>query len=103
MDRTEIFKQELSGHELPDRLTDRQSQCDSDSVLLITKQYQQHGRSGELTDFERGLAIGCHISKKSVWETATLLKLPKSAAGDAIGEWKREGTTTTNQDWIGRV
>jgi transposase len=53
------------------------------------------GRSGELSDFERGLVIGCHISKKSVWDIATVLKLPNSIAGDVIVKWKREGTTTT--------
>jgi transposase len=53
------------------------------------------GRSGELSDFECGLVIGCHISKKSVRDIATLLKLPKSAVGDVIVKWKREGTTTT--------
>jgi transposase len=51
-------------------------------------------RSGEFSDFERGLAIGCHISKKSVRDIATLLKLPKSTAGDMIVKWKRKGTTT---------
>jgi hypothetical protein len=52
-------------------------------------------RSVELTDFKCGLDIGCHISKKSVRDTATLLKLPKSMAGDVIVKWKCEGTTTT--------
>jgi transposase len=52
------------------------------------------GRSGELSDFERGLVIGCHISKKSVRGITTLLKLPKSMAGDVIVKWKPEGTTT---------
>jgi transposase len=52
-------------------------------------------RSGELTDFECGLVIGCHFSKKSVRDIATLLKLPKSTAGDVIVKRKREGTTTT--------
>jgi hypothetical protein len=42
------------------------------------------GRPGELSDFKRGLIIGCHISKKSVRDIATLLKLPKSAVGDVI-------------------
>jgi hypothetical protein len=36
------------------------------------------GRSGELSNFERGLVIGCHIRKKSVRDIATLLKLPSS-------------------------
>jgi hypothetical protein len=53
------------------------------------------GRSGELSDFERGLVIGCYISKKSVRDIATLLKLPKLAVGDVIVKWKHEGTTTT--------
>jgi transposase len=53
------------------------------------------GRSGELSDSERGLVIGCHIGKKSVRGIATLLKLPKSLVGDVIVKWKREGTTTT--------
>jgi transposase len=52
------------------------------------------GRSWELSDFERGLVIGCQISKKSVRDIATLLKLPKSMVGDMIVKWKREGTTT---------
>jgi transposase len=53
------------------------------------------GRSGELSDFECGLVIGCHISKKSFRDTATLLKFPKSTVGDVIVKWKRKGTTTT--------
>jgi hypothetical protein len=53
------------------------------------------GISGELSDFECGLVIGCHISKKSVRHTATLLMLPKLAVGDMILKWKHEGTTTT--------
>jgi hypothetical protein len=47
-------------------------------------------RSGELNDFECGMVIGCHISKKSVRDTATLLKLPKSTAGDVSVKWKCE-------------
>jgi transposase len=52
------------------------------------------GRSGELSDFERGLVIGCHI-KKSVRDIVILLMLHKSAVGDVIVKWKREGTITT--------
>jgi transposase len=52
------------------------------------------GRSGELSVFECGLVIGCHISNKSIRDTATLLRLPKSTAGDATMKWKREGTAT---------
>jgi hypothetical protein len=53
------------------------------------------GRSGEHSDFERRLVIGCHISKKSARDIATLLKLPKSMVGDVIVMWKSEDTTTT--------
>jgi hypothetical protein len=53
------------------------------------------GRSGKLSDFEHGLVTGCHISKEFVMDIETLLKLPKSAVGDVIVKWKREGTTTT--------
>jgi transposase len=63
-------------------------------VLFITKQYQQHGRLGELSDFKCGLLIGSHISNKSVRDIETLLKLPKSTAGDMTVKWKGEGTTT---------
>jgi hypothetical protein len=51
---------------------------------------------GSSSDFKRGLVIGCHISKKSVRDITTLLKLPKLAVGDVIVKWKREGTTTMN-------
>jgi hypothetical protein len=60
------------------------------------------GRSGELSDFERGLVICCHISKKSVRDIETLLKLPKSMVRDVTVKWKREGTTTT-KPWLGRL
>jgi hypothetical protein len=53
------------------------------------------GRWGELSDFVHGLVIGCHISKKSVRDIATLLKLPKSAVGDVMVKCKCEGTNTT--------
>jgi hypothetical protein len=55
------------------------------------------GRSGELSKLECGLVIGRHISKKSVRDIVTLLKLPKSTVGDVIVKWKRECTTTTKQ------
>jgi hypothetical protein len=42
------------------------------------------GTSGELGDFERGPVMGCHISKKSVRDIATFLKLPKSTVGDVM-------------------
>jgi hypothetical protein len=57
------------------------------------------GRSGELSDLERGLVIGCHISKRSVRDIATLLKSPKSMVGDVIVKAQPQ----RNHDQIGRV
>jgi hypothetical protein len=57
------------------------------------------GSSGELSDFECGLVIGCHISKRSVRDIANLHKLPKSMVGDMIVKWKCDGTTTTKPQW----
>jgi transposase len=62
--------------------------------LLSTSSISIMDRSGKLSDFERGLVISCHISKNSVSDIATLLKLPKSMIDDVIVKWKREGTTT---------
>jgi hypothetical protein len=57
-------------------------------------------RSGELSDFKCGLVTGCHISKKSVRDLTTLLKLPKLTVGDMIVKWKCEGTTSM-EPWPG--
>jgi hypothetical protein len=61
---------------------------------LLLSSTSSMDRSGEPSDFECGLVIGCHISKKSVRDITTLLKSPKSVAGDMIVKWKHEGTTT---------
>jgi hypothetical protein len=52
------------------------------------------GRSGDLSDIERGLVIGCHIGKNSIRDIATLLTLPMSTVGDVSVKWKWRGTTT---------
>jgi hypothetical protein len=62
--------------------------------LLISSTGRMN-RSRELSDFECGLVIGCHISNKSVRDIATLLQLPKAMPGDVIVKWKCEGTITT--------
>ncbi|XP_019717514.1 aminoacyl tRNA synthase complex-interacting multifunctional protein 1-like [Hippocampus comes] len=51
------------------------------------------GRSGELSDFQRGTVVGCHMCKKSLREIATLLNLPRSTVNNVIVQWKREGRT----------
>nr|XP_057928522.1 aminoacyl tRNA synthase complex-interacting multifunctional protein 1-like isoform X1 [Doryrhamphus excisus] len=51
------------------------------------------GRSGELSDFQRGTVVGCHMCKKSLREIATLLNLPRSTVSNVVLQWKREGRT----------
>ena len=50
-------------------------------------------RGSELTDFQRGMVIGCHISNLSVREAATRLNIPKSNVEDVIKRWKTKGDT----------
>ncbi|XP_058495727.1 aminoacyl tRNA synthase complex-interacting multifunctional protein 1-like [Solea solea] len=52
------------------------------------------GRSEELSDFQRGTVVGCHLSKKSVREISALLDLPRSTVSSVILKWKRGGITT---------
>ncbi|KAK6299391.1 hypothetical protein J4Q44_G00309010 [Coregonus suidteri] len=48
----------------------------------------------ELSDFQRGTVIGCHLSNKSVRKISALLKLPRSTVSAVIVKWKRLGATT---------
>ncbi|XP_028263517.1 aminoacyl tRNA synthase complex-interacting multifunctional protein 1-like [Parambassis ranga] len=52
------------------------------------------GRSEELSDFQRGTVVGCHLSQKSVREISALLNLPRSTVSAVILKWKRGGITT---------
>ncbi|XP_069024189.1 aminoacyl tRNA synthase complex-interacting multifunctional protein 1-like [Embiotoca jacksoni] len=52
------------------------------------------GRSEELSDFQRGTVVGCHMCNKSVREISALLKLPRSTVSAVILKWKRGGITT---------
>ncbi|KAM6940327.1 aminoacyl tRNA synthase complex-interacting multifunctional protein 1-like isoform 2-T2 [Xenentodon cancila] len=52
------------------------------------------GRGEELSDFQRGTVVGCHLCKKSVREISALLKLPRSTVSAVILKWKRGGITT---------
>jgi hypothetical protein len=60
-------------------------------------------RSGELSDFERGLVIGCHIDKKSVRDIATLLKLPKLGVCDMVGSRKLKAQPQRNHNQVGCI
>ena len=48
----------------------------------------------ELSDFQRGTVIGCHLSNKSVCQMSVLLELPRSTVSAVIVKWKRLGATT---------
>ncbi|KAK2918841.1 hypothetical protein Q8A73_003212 [Channa argus] len=52
------------------------------------------GRGEELSDFQRGTVVGCHLCNKSVREIAALLNLPRSTVSSVILKWKRGGITT---------
>ncbi|XP_064876722.1 protein RCC2 homolog [Oncorhynchus nerka] len=51
-------------------------------------------RTKELSDFQRGTVIGCHLSNKSVRQISALLELPRSTVSAVIVKWKRLGATT---------
>ena len=48
----------------------------------------------ELSDFQRGTIIGCHLSNKSVRQISALLELPRSTVSAVVVKWKRQGATT---------
>ncbi|GFX38709.1 transposable element Tc1 transposase [Trichonephila clavipes] len=59
-------------------------------------------KSKELSGFDRGSVVGCHLWRKSVHEIADILQKPKSTVSGVIVKWKRRGNETvekTNQVW----
>ena len=59
------------------------------------------GRSQELSEFQRGTVIGCHLCNKSSREISSLLNIPQSTVSGIITKWKRLGMTAA-QPWSGR-
>ena len=53
------------------------------------------GRSQELSEFQRGTVIGCHLCNKSSRGISSLLNIPQSTVSSIITKWKRFGTTAT--------
>ena len=51
------------------------------------------GHSQELSEFQRGTVIGCHLCNKSSREIFSLLSIPQSTISGIITKWKRLGTT----------
>ncbi|GFV21736.1 uncharacterized protein TNCV_3484331 [Trichonephila clavipes] len=50
------------------------------------------GKSKELSEFDRGSIVGCHLCGKSVREIADILQRPKSNVSDVIVKCKRRGS-----------
>jgi hypothetical protein len=50
----------------------------------------------ELSDFQHGTVVECHLSNKSVCIIFALLELPRSIVSAVIVKWKRLGATTAH-------
>ena len=68
---------------------------------VSTNIWERMGRSQELSEFQCGNVIGCHLCNKSSLEISSLLNIPQSTVSGIITKWKRLGTTAT-QPWSGR-
>ena len=53
------------------------------------------GCTEELSDFQHGTVIRCHLSSKSVCHISALLELSRSTISAVIVKWKCLGATTT--------
>ena len=62
---------------------------------------ERMSRSQELSEFQCGTVIGCHLCNKSSLEISSLLNIPQSTVSGIKTKWKRLGTTAT-QPWSGR-
>ncbi|KAI4876294.1 hypothetical protein NFI96_018084, partial [Prochilodus magdalenae] len=49
---------------------------------------ERMGRSQELTEFQRGTVIGCHLCYKSSREISSLLNIPQSTVSGIITQWE---------------
>ena len=56
---------------------------------------ERMGRSQELSEFQHGTVIGCHLCNKSSREMSSLLNIPQSTVSGIITKWKRLRTTAT--------
>ncbi|CAI9548812.1 unnamed protein product [Staurois parvus] len=53
------------------------------------------GRSQELSEFQHGTTIGCHLCKKAIRDISLLLNIPRSTVSGIITKWKQLGTAAT--------
>ncbi|GFX29168.1 regulator of chromosome condensation 2 [Trichonephila clavipes] len=69
-----------------------------DSFLIRTrKSGNAISKSKELSEFDRGNIVGCHLCGKSIREIADIRKKPKSTVSDVIVKWKRRGSETAEK------
>ncbi|GFV21571.1 hypothetical protein TNCV_5121581 [Trichonephila clavipes] len=54
-------------------------------------------KSKELSEFDGGNIVGCHLCGISVREIADILQKPKSSVSDEIVKWKRRGSETAEK------
>ncbi|GFX20377.1 hypothetical protein TNCV_3487351 [Trichonephila clavipes] len=54
-------------------------------------------KSKELSEFNRGSIVGCHLCGKSVREIADILQKPKSMVSDVMVKWKRRCSETVEK------
>ena len=56
---------------------------------------ERMGRSQELSEFQSGTVIGCHLCNNYSQEISTLLNISQSNVIGITTKWKRLGTTAT--------
>ncbi|GFU17747.1 regulator of chromosome condensation 2 [Trichonephila clavipes] len=54
-------------------------------------------KSKELSEFDRGSIVGCHLCGKSDSEIVDILQKPKSTVSDVIMTWKHQGSETAEK------
>ena len=57
----------------------------------------------ELSDFQSGNVIGCHLSNKSVHNISALLELPRSTVSAVIVKWKCLGQQRLSHQVVGHT
>ena len=61
------------------------------------------GHTEELSDFQSGTVIGCHLSNKSVPHISALLELPRSTVGAVIVKWNGSEQQQFSREGVGHT
>ncbi|CAI9589908.1 unnamed protein product, partial [Staurois parvus] len=54
---------------------------------------ERMGHSQELSQFQRGTMISCHLCNKSIHGISLLINIPQQNVSGIITKWKQLGTT----------